>query len=130
MQEASVFFKGTHDFKSFQASGSNVSTTVRTIYDIQVKSNKNFVVLDVKGTGFLKHMIRIIAGTIVAVGKNKIHIEEIPKIINAKNRDFAGPTLPGKGLFLVKLFKSEDEIKDYIFPDIDFFEFMKKSLNQ
>ncbi len=117
MRKAAAHFVGTHDFASFQAADACVKTTVRTIHDIRVSRHGHIVMIDVKGDGFLKHMVRIIAGTLVEVSKKRIHPDEIPSIIHACDRHHAGLTLPGKGLYLYKLFKSEDEIAEYAFPD-------------
>ena len=117
MQKALEYFIGTHDFESFMATGSDVKSTVRTIKKARIKQMDNYLVLDWVGDGFLKHQIRIMSGTLVAVGRGRIEVNDIPKIIAAKDRDKAEQTLPGKGLYLYKLFSSEDEMDSYEFPD-------------
>lgn len=94
---------GEHDFKGFMSSGSSVKDTVRTIYDISITEKEDLIVLEVEGNGFLYNMVRIISGTLVEVGLNNIEPEDIPKIIEAKNRQMAGKTLPPQGLFLMKV---------------------------
>lgn len=117
MEKALPHFIGTHDFATFMASGSDVKTTVRTIRKARIIQTENHIVLDFTGDGFLKHQIRIISGTLVSVGRGKIHPDEIPSLLEAKNRNLVPHTLPGKGLFLYKLFKSTEEMLSYDFPD-------------
>ena len=103
MKEACPHFIGEHDFASFCAAGSQVESTVREIYDLQVEKNGDLLTISVTGNGFLYNMVRIIAGTLLKVGSGHIAPEEISKIIAAKDRSFAGPTAPAKGLTLVKI---------------------------
>ena len=117
MQQAIKHFTGTHDFTSFMATGSKVKSTERTIKKTRLVQIGNYLVLDWIGTGFLKHQIRIMSGTLVAIGRGRISVEETPEIIRSKNRDRAGSTLPGKGLYLYKLFSTENEMDTYKFPD-------------
>ena len=100
MASAAVHFKGTHDFKGFMASGSNVEDTVRTISDISVEEKGDVIEIKVYGNGFLYNMVRIIAGTLLECGYGKMEPEDIPSIINSGKRENAGPTLPSYGLFL------------------------------
>lgn len=104
MKEAASKFAGTHDFKGFMATGSQVIDTNRTITDISIEVNGDIVELNVRGTGFLYNMVRIIAGTILNCGLGRLDFIEIPEIILSGNRDSAGPTLPAYGLYLVKVF--------------------------
>lgn len=108
MQKAISYFKGEHDFKAFKASGTSSKSSVRTIYDAKVKEENGRIKIELTGNGFLYNMVRIIAGTLVEVGLGKIKPEEIPEIIEAKDRTRAGKTLPPYGLYLVKV-EYEDE---------------------
>lgn len=104
MQEAIKYFEGEHDFKAFRASGTSSKSSIRTIYKaevVQMPDNKIWIQLT--GNGFLYNMVRIIAGTIVDVGLEKIFPEDIEKIIKSKNREEAGKTLPPQGLYLVSV---------------------------
>lgn len=103
MQEACVYFIGEHDFASFCAAGSQVESTVRTIYDLQLRKEGELLTISITGNGFLYNMVRIIAGTLLKVGSGQIRPEEIQKIIDGKDRSLAGPTAPAKGLTLVKI---------------------------
>lgn len=100
MCKACKHFLGTHDFAGFAASGFSAKTTVRTIFDIELKSDGDMIVLDICGDGFLYNMVRIITGTIVWVGMGKINDADIPDIIESCNRSRAGITAPPEGLYL------------------------------
>ena len=102
MQRAADYLKGEHDFKSFCSANTVAETTVRTIYDISVEKSGDMVSIRVTGSGFLYNMVRIIAGTLMEVGRGNITPEKMPDILNALDRTKAGPTAPACGLTLVK----------------------------
>ena len=103
MKKAIKYFEGEHDFKAFKASGTSAKSSVRTIYNAEIFKEGANVAIDLTGNGFLYNMVRIIAGTMVDVGLGKIKPEEIPHIIEGKDRNRAGKTLPPYGLVLVKV---------------------------
>lgn len=113
MRRACQAFLGEHDFASFCAAGAQVQTTVRKIYSLEVEcrplteanagSADQLLTIRVKGNGFLYNMVRIIAGTLVEVGRGHIKPEEVAGIIAAKDRAKAGPTAPARGLRLVEI---------------------------
>lgn len=100
MQEMATYFIGTHDFKSFCAAKSQVSTTVRTITDFFVKRDGNLITLTVTGTGFLYNMVRILAGTLMRAGSGYFKPEDALQILEARDRKAAGPTAAARGLYL------------------------------
>ena len=102
MQHAAMYLKGEHDFKSFCSVNTVAETTVRTIYDISVEKSSDMISIKVTGSGFLYNMVRIIAGTLMEVGRGNIAHEKMPDILNALDRTQAGPTAPACGLTLVK----------------------------
>ena len=104
MQKAAKHFEGEHDFKGFKATGGNNKSTVRTITSANVMTEGERIIIQLTGNGFLYNMVRIIAGTLVDVGLGKIEPEEIPSIIESKDRTKAGKTLPAHGLRLMKVF--------------------------
>lgn len=108
MKEAAAYLVGEHDFKSFCSADSQVESTVRTIYDLSVTQNGEDIVISVCGNGFLYNMVRIITGTLLEAGKGKIRPNEMERILEAKNRQAAGPTAPAHGLTLVKYEFLED----------------------
>ena len=103
MERAAMNFVGEHDFASFMAQGSKIVTTVRNVKYSRVVQNGNLICFYVAADGFLYNMVRIMAGTLLEVGKGKISPDEIPGIIEAKNRNAAGPTAPACGLYLNKV---------------------------
>lgn len=107
MQEACQYFIGEHNFKAFCASGSTAKTTVRTIYSLEVEKSGDIICIRIKGSGFLYNMVRIIAGTLVYVGKGKIKPCEITDIIKSGERTRAGKTLAPNGLTLMEVHYGE-----------------------
>lgn len=128
MQDACKAFIGEHDFAGFCSAGAQVKTTVRTIYSLEVecielgkakpdgensedlsagtdkqKENDRLIRIRVNGNGFLYNMVRIIAGTLLEVGKENIPSEKMGEIIASTNRAKAGPTAPARGLKLVEI---------------------------
>ena len=102
MQQAATYLVGEHDFKSFCTVGAQVESTVRTITDLQVFQTEDEIVIRVTGIGFLYNMVRIIAGTLMEVGRGHLAPEEVKTILEAMDRQAAGPTAPAWGLTLVK----------------------------
>ena len=104
MKKAIKFFEGEHDFKAFKASGTSSKSSVRTIYKGEIKEmSDERIWIELTGNGFLYNMVRIIAGTLVEVGLEKIEPEEIKNILESRNRKNAGKTLPPQGLYLVNV---------------------------
>ena len=102
MKKEAKLFIGTHDFKGFMSSGSSVVDTIRTIYDIGVSKSEDLIIIEIEGNGFLYNMVRIIAGTLVDIGRGKIDTD-LSTIIESKSRSMAGHTAPAHGLFLKKV---------------------------
>ena len=102
MREAAAFFLGEHDFISFCSANTQVESTVRTIEFLDVTEDDQELVITIRGNGFLYNMVRIIAGTLVDVGRGFLAVEDIPNILKACNRERAGQTLPACGLVLEK----------------------------
>ena len=101
---------GTHDFASFCADCTNVSTTVRTIYSLDIENNGDSVIMLVKGDGFLYNMIRIITGTLLDINEGRIPPDSLPDILAAKDRLKAGRTAMAHGLYLNRVFYSMEEM--------------------
>lgn len=94
---------GRHDFKAFQASGSAEKNTVRTIKNIKVSKKNGFVYIDLWADGFLYNMVRTIAGTLLEIGRGKLPPDTVRRILKEKDRRLCGPTMPAKGLCLIKV---------------------------
>ena len=103
MKKAIKFFEGEHDFKAFKSSGTSSKSSVRTIYNAELKQNGERIIIELTGNGFLYNMVRIISGTLLEVGLGNIKAEDIPNIIENKDRKMAGKTLPPHGLYLVEV---------------------------
>ena len=102
MQKAAAYLIGEHDFASFCAAGAVVESTVRTIYEVSVEEQEEELVIRVCGNGFLYNMVRIIAGTLMEIGRGRWESEMLKDILLARDRKAAGPTAPACGLTLVK----------------------------
>jgi len=109
VQSGLRYMLGSHDFSSFEASGSRDTTrtggrgAVRTLFKAECTANpekQNYFTFTFTGDGFLRHMVRNIVGTFFCVGSNRIAPDEIRTILARKNRQYAGPTAPACGLFL------------------------------
>lgn len=100
MNMAAEMFVGEHDFAAYMAAGSNVGSTVRTIYSASVRREGNMIRFSVSGNGFLYNMVRIMTGTLLAVGEGKIAPQDIPSVTASLDRSRAGSTAPACGLYL------------------------------
>lgn len=104
MREACKHFIGKHDFKAFRSLGSSVKTTERTIKELYIESEGEKINIFITADGFLYNMVRIIVGTLLKVGRGKIPVEDIEKIILLGDRKKAGPCVPAQGLILEKVY--------------------------
>jgi len=91
---------GTHDFRAFMASGSDIADTTRTVRSVSVIRDGDFVKLRIAADGFLYNMVRIFVGTMLAVNEGKIAPDAIPAVIDSCDRKNAGITVPAHGLYL------------------------------
>lgn len=104
MKQAIAFLTGKHDFKSFQAAGSSVKNTIRTIHFCRLDQTGPLIKLTINADGFLYHMIRNIVGSLILVGSARLSVAQFKEIIAARDRAGAGPTAPAQGLCLEKVF--------------------------
>jgi tRNA pseudouridine38-40 synthase len=104
MQEAAQYLKGQHDFRSFACTVESDQNTVRSLEACHVhlsEQDANYLLIDVKGHGFLHHMVRIIVGTLVDIGKGHWPASHMPEILAARDRKAAGYLAPPEGLCLM-----------------------------
>ncbi len=101
---------GRHDFAALQSTGTDTTTTEREIFSCRVtgsakdaRGDRPLVVCDVSGDGFLRHMVRALAGTLVEIGRGKRPVEWMGEVLASAARAEAGPTAPAEGLFLVQV---------------------------
>lgn len=103
MARAAAQFVGTHDFAAVRSVGTDVKSTVRTVYYYDVERREEKIYLRVCANGFLYNMARAMAGTVVYAAEGKIAPEEIGGILASGNRTAAGPTVPPGGLYMTRL---------------------------
>lgn len=103
MQQAAAALVGRHDFLSFQARGAFVRETVRTLDRVQVTQTNDELVVECAGDGFLRHMVRIIAGTLAEVGTGLRPPASMADVLQARDRRVAGATAPAHGLTLINV---------------------------
>lgn len=106
MYETACLLKGEHDFAAFckAEAKEHLRSTVRTIFDIRIEREKEYIKLYVSGNGFLHNMVRIIVGTLIYVNENKRNKDDIIEALETGNREKAGMTVPACGLYLNKVF--------------------------
>lgn len=112
MQEAAAYLIGEHDFASFCNIRTNVVDTVRTIYDLQVIRSGDEITIRISGNGFLYNMVRIIAGTLIRVGRGFYDPEKVKTMLEAKKRTQDGVTAPAHGLMLIQIAYEEEKRKN------------------
>ena len=120
MGAAARLVEGRHDFAAFQATGSDVETTEREIMTSRISSVSDaepglpfgvagvdgrgeLVTYEVTGSGFLRHMVRVIVGSLVEIGRSRQPVEWLADVLASRDRTAAGPTAPPHGLFLVRV---------------------------
>lgn len=104
MRKAALYFVGEKDFAAFRAAKCSAKTTIRRIDSLEIYRDNEFIVIDVKGNGFLRNMVRIIVGTLVEVGRGAMSPDEIPGLIEGRDRIKSGITAPPQGLCLQEVF--------------------------
>lgn len=112
MQEAAKYLLGEHDFKSFCSVKTQVVDTVRIIHQLTVTRTVDNITISVTGGGFLYNMVRIIAGTLIEVGRGAYPPEKVRGILEGCDRSLAGPTALAQGLTLIKIEYREEDRKD------------------
>jgi len=101
MQQASIHLIGTHDFSSFRALGCQAKSPIRTIEELLVERKGDQVTIDVKADGFLHHMVRNIAGVLIAIGSGERSVDWSKHVLEYRDRTLGGVTAPPQGLYLV-----------------------------
>lgn len=103
MRKESRVLLGRHNFKSFRVTDKREKNPVRTIKKISVRKTAGSIEIDIEANGFLYNMVRSIIGTLIEIGRGKFPPGSMRRILLSKNRKFAGPTAPAKGLCLLKV---------------------------
>ena len=103
MKAAAQYIVGKHDFQTFMSEGSDVVDTVRNVFYVDVSKNGEYIDIRISADGFLYNMVRIIVGTLISVALGRTPPDDMPKIIESKDRTKAGMTAPPEGLYLNKV---------------------------
>ena len=103
MREGAKYLVGTHDFKSFCGNKKMKKSTVRCVDTINIEESGNYIRLYFHGNGFLQNMVRILTGTLLEVGYGNIPVDNVKDILEACDRQKAGPTAPPQGLCMMKV---------------------------
>jgi len=101
MQAAAEHLLGTHDFSSYRAVGCQAKSPVRTITRLQVTRQDDRIVIEVTANAFLHHMVRNIAGVLIAIGKGEQSVDWSREVLEYRDRTLGGVTAPPEGLYLV-----------------------------
>jgi tRNA pseudouridine38-40 synthase len=104
MSDAALYVEGLHDFAAFQTVGGTSGKTERVIASSRLTAaGDGLITYDIRGNGFLRHMVRAIVGTLVEVGRGRQRPEWMREVIASRDRAQAGKTAPAHGLFLVRV---------------------------
>ena len=103
MEQAAGLFVGEHDFASFAKTSSPSSSTTRHIFHCELKKRGHRLILTVEGNGFLHHMVRNMAGTLLEIGRGSINLSSFRELFFKRDRRLAGFTAPANGLILLKV---------------------------
>lgn len=128
MQKGAAFLLGKHDFKTFQASGSSVTTTERTVYSLSIQHqpislippfyfpllDTHFYTFTIAANGFLRYMVRNIVGLLAVIGLGKIPFEYVKTALLARDRSVSAPTAPAQGLFLKQVIYEQTELETWL----------------
>ena len=101
MIKASRFLLGEKDFSSFRASGCQSKTPMRNVRDIKITKKKNTIIFEISANAFLFNMVRIIMGTLINFGINKLDPKLMKEILDAKDRKEASKTFDSSGLYFI-----------------------------
>ena len=103
MRQAAKHLVGKHDFSAFRDSGDDERSAVRNIKSLTILKNGNNISIKVNGDGFLKHMVRIIVGTLISVGRGKLPTKHTITLLKSKDRKKSGPAAKSQGLTLLQV---------------------------
>ena len=103
MNVAARLLEGQHDFAAFQTAGAEPRTTERNVLSSIISAEPPLIRYEIRGTGFLRHMVRSIVGTLVEIGRGRYPAAWIQEVLTSKTRAAAGRTAPAAGLFLVSV---------------------------
>ena len=114
MQQAASQFVGTHDFAAVRSLGTEVKSTVRTVYHFDVERQGDLIFCRICANGFLYNMARAMTGTVIYAAEGKINPLEIGALLESGNRTAAGPTVPAGGLYMTQLWYDDGEVAFHV----------------
>lgn len=100
MRDAAVCLLGEHDFTSFRALQCQAKSPVRTVRRLEIRRRGEFIMLEIEANAFLHHMVRNIAGVLMAIGAGKERVEWAGEVLKLQDRTRGGVTAPADGLYL------------------------------
>lgn len=103
MDRAARAFEGTHDFAAVRSVGTETKTTVRTVYWCDAEREGDLITVRVCANGFLYNMVRAMVGTMVYASYGKLRAEDIPTLLETRDRRLTGPTMPPQGLYMHRI---------------------------
>lgn len=108
MEQAAKLLVGTHDYRAFRAADDTRENTIRTLYSVDLITNylgdARLYAIEVRGTAFMKNMVRILAGTIISVGRGRLTVDAVSSLLGPHAvRHRAGQTAPAHGLTMVEV---------------------------
>lgn len=109
MRAAATHFVGRHDFAVFRTSHCDAKTTIREIYSVDLHEEGELIHIDVRGNGFMRHMVRIMVGTLVEIGLRKRPVEDVIRLLAKDTELRAGMTAPAQGLCLMEVYYGKSE---------------------
>ena len=110
MKEAAAYLVGEHDFKSFCTAKPEVENTVRTVYSLEICKEEKLITIRIRGNGFLYNMVRVLIAFLIEVGKGKREPQEVPQLLEARDRNQVPFTAPAEGLYLEKIYLTPNEL--------------------
>ncbi len=114
MAEAGHLLVGEHDFSSYRAVGCQAKSPVRTVYELKVSRNNELIFIDIEANAFLHHMVRNIAGVLMAIGAGERPVEWARQVLDHQDRTLGGVTAPSAGLYLTQVSYPEQ----FVLPQI------------
>lgn len=108
MRRGAESFLGRHDFSALRDNGADTDEkdAVREVFEVSLEKKDNLLLFRVRADGFLYHMVRIMTGTLVEVGRGRIAVDDLPRLLEIGDRRRMGVTAPAAGLYLDKVFYS------------------------
>ena len=115
MHAAAQYLVGEHDYSSFRALSCQASHPVRTIHSIVVSRSDALIFIDITANAFLHHMVRNIAGVLIAIGKGGKPASWVSKLLEQRDRRVGGVTAPADGLYLITVHYP----REFAIPELD-----------